>query len=97
LKSGNLPPLATNEPQDPSIKAKRQESDPFEEIKSIPWSGFDPEGELEIRVLANGNLYVVFNFMPPLSALTENEDKQGLGSYENFDKEVSEAIGLPVL
>jgi hypothetical protein len=26
---------------------------------------FDPEGEPEIRVMADGSLYVVFNFMPP--------------------------------
>ena len=37
-------------------------SDP---VDVIPLAGFDPDGEPEIRRMADGSLSVVFNFMPP--------------------------------
>jgi hypothetical protein len=36
-----------------------------EPIEIIPFTGFDPEGEPEIRVMADGSWELVFNFMPP--------------------------------
>jgi hypothetical protein len=36
-----------------------------EPIEIIPLTGFDPEGEPEIRVMADGSWELVFNFMPP--------------------------------
>ncbi len=36
-----------------------------EPIETIPLTGFDPEGEPEIRVMADGSWELVFNFMPP--------------------------------
>jgi hypothetical protein len=34
-------------------------------IRTITLSGFDPKGEPSIRILADGRLRVVFEFMPP--------------------------------
>jgi hypothetical protein len=36
-----------------------------EPIEIIPLTGFDPAGETEIRVMADGSWELVFNFMPP--------------------------------
>ena len=59
-------------------------------VNMIAVSGFDPEGEPEIRVMADGGLYVVFNFMPP-SWAEDNPDP-----FDDFDRQLSQAIGLPV-
>ena len=55
----------------------------------IELSGFDAEGEPELRLMKNGQLYVVFNFMPP----SDCEDEE---AFDSFDEEMSEAIGIPV-
>jgi hypothetical protein len=60
-------------------------------IKVIPLSGFDPEGEPNVRVMADGSLYVVFEFMPPTWA---EEDPT---SFDDFDQQLSRAIGVPVV
>lgn len=62
-----------------------------EVIKTIPVSGFDPEGEPEIRQMSDGSLHVVFNFMPP-SFAEDDESK-----FVDFDKQLEKAIGVPVL
>lgn len=63
------------------------------EVKQvIPLSGFDPKGEPAIRVMADGRLYVVFNFMPPSYV----PDQDGLGPFEDFDKQLERAAGVPV-
>ncbi len=61
-----------------------------EPVNVIPLAGFDPEGEPEIRVMANGSLYIVFNFMPPSWAEDEPD------SFEDFDQQLSQGIGQPV-
>lgn len=60
--------------------------------KKIKLSGFDSEGDPEIRVEEDGALMLVFNFMPP----SDFEDR-ALGLYDAFDTEISDAIGVPVL
>jgi hypothetical protein len=60
-------------------------------IDVIPLAGFDSEGEPEIRVMKDGSLYVVFNFMPPSWAEDRAEP------FDDVDKQLSKAIGLPVL
>lgn len=59
-------------------------------IQVIGLSGFDSEGEPEIRVMADGSLHVVFNFMPPSWAEDEPEP------FDDFGQQLSKAIGLPV-
>src|SRR4051812_16298538 len=63
-----------------------------EVVQTIPLAGFDPEGEPEVRVMADGSLFVVFNFMPPSWA----EDEGDLGPFEDFDRQIERAVGVPV-
>ena len=58
--------------------------------KTIAVSGFDPEGEPEIKEMSDGTLMVVFNFMPPSYA----EDQEA--KYADFEKELERAVGVPV-
>lgn len=59
-------------------------------VTVIPLTGFDPEGEPEVRVMADGSLYVVFNFMPP--SWGEDEPDR----FDDFDNQLSEAVGVTV-
>jgi hypothetical protein len=63
-----------------------------EVAREVRLSGFDPEGEPVIRVMADGNLYVVFNLMPPSWA----PEGEGLGRFEDFDKQLERVAGVPV-
>jgi hypothetical protein len=60
-------------------------------LKAIPLSGFDSDGEPVIRLMSDGSLYLVFNFMPPTWA---EADPEAFGA---FDKKLQKAIGLPVI
>jgi hypothetical protein len=62
-----------------------------EPTEVITLEGFDPEGEPEIRVMDNGSLELVFNFMPP-SWAEENPEV-----FDDFDVQLSEALDLEVL
>jgi len=55
----------------------------------IKLSGFDEEGEPELRLMKNGHLYVFFNFMPP----SDCEDEE---AFDSFDEEMAQAIGVEV-
>ena len=57
----------------------------------ITLEGFDSEGEPEIRVMNNGSLELVFNFMPPTWAEDNPE------AFDDFDVQLSEALNLEVL
>jgi hypothetical protein len=61
-----------------------------EPISIIPLTGFDPEGEPEIRVMADGSWELVFNFMPPSWAEDEPE------RFDDFDRQLAEATGMVV-
>ena len=63
-----------------------------EVLRTIPLTGFDPEGEPQVRVMGDGSLLVVFNFMPPSWA----EDETDLGPFKDFDRQMERAIGVPV-
>ena len=91
-KAIDRPPTKQEAPKKQEAQGP-QKADPHDVVRTIKLSGFDPDGEPEIRVFANGNMHVVFNFMPPSFAPEDGE----LGQYANFDKEMSRAIGLPVL
>jgi hypothetical protein len=60
--------------------------------RTIPLTGFDSEGDPEIRLQTDGTLYIVFNFMPP----SDFEDPDELGPYADFDEQLAAAIGVPV-
>ena len=64
-------------------------------VQEIRLTGFDPEGEPLIRVMGDGSLYVVFEFMPPSDA--PDEELEDLGSFRDFDKKMERAIGVPVI
>lgn len=67
---------------------------PVDQVKTIiRLSGFDSRGEPEIRVMRDGSMYVVFNFMPP----SDFADSGELGPFEHFDRQMEKAIGVPVL
>ncbi len=57
----------------------------------ITLEGFDSEGEPEIRIMDNGSLELVFNFMPP-TWVEENPE-----AFDDFDVQLSEALDLEVL
>jgi hypothetical protein len=59
-------------------------------LRRIPVAGFDPDGEPEIRVMSDGTLLIVFNFMPP--SFAENDEDE----FSDFDKQLEKAIGVPV-
>jgi hypothetical protein len=61
-----------------------------EPVEVIPLTGFDPEGEPEIRVMADGSLYFVFNFIPPSWAEDAPE------RFDDFDRQLARAVGVPV-
>jgi len=66
--------------------------------RTIRLTGFDPDGEPEIRVMSDGGLLVVFEFMPPSFVPDERrQDESGLGPFKDFDKEMQTAIGTEVV
>jgi hypothetical protein len=61
--------------------------------QTIELTGFDPKGEPIIRIMADGSLLLVFNFMPPSFV----PDGEGLGPFADFDKQLERAVGVPVV
>src|SRR5262245_22029491 len=66
-----------------------------EPIEVIPLPGFDPDGDPEIRRMADGSLWLVFNFMPP--SWVPEEEYVDLGRCRDFDRQLEAAIGVPVV
>ncbi len=62
-----------------------------EAIETIMLEGFDSEGGPEIRIVNNGSLELVFNFMPPTWAEEHPE------AFDDFDLQLSEVLDLEVL
>jgi hypothetical protein len=66
----------------------------MDEIKeTINLTGFDPNGEPVIRVMGDGSLLIVFNFMPPSFVPDDGE----MGPFADFDKQLERAAGVPVV
>ena len=63
--------------------------------QEIELTGFDPQGEPVIRIMADGSLYLVFEFMPP-SWIPESEYVD-LGRCRDFDRRLEAATGTPVV
>lgn len=55
----------------------------------IELTGFDEAGEPELGLMRDGQLYLVFNFMPP----SDCEDEQ---AFDSFDEELAQATGVEV-
>jgi hypothetical protein len=62
-----------------------------EPVEVIRLTGFDPQGEPQLRVFADGSLFVVFEFMPPSWAEDAPE------RFDDFDRQLAVAIGVPVV
>ena len=62
-------------------------------VNTIELSGFDPDGEPEIRMMSDGSAELCFNFMPPSFV----EDDEAEAAYEDFDQQIQAAIGVPVV
>lgn len=62
--------------------------------KTIKVKGFDKDGEPEIQLLRNGDLRLIFEFMPPLNG---NDNQSGNIIFEDFDKELSKVIGKEII
>ena len=61
-----------------------------EPVEVIPLAGFDPAGEPQVRVMADGSLDVVFSLMPPSWAEGAPE------RFDDFDRQLAAAVGVPV-
>lgn len=66
-----------------------------EVLQTVQLAGFDPGGEPSIRVMSDGSLEVSFEFMPPSDVARAG--RSGLGEYAEFDREMSDAAGVPVV
>jgi hypothetical protein len=66
-----------------------------EPVETIPLPGFDPEGDPELRRMADGQLWLVFNFMPP-SWIPESEYVD-MGRCHDFDRQLEAVIGTSVV
>ncbi len=58
---------------------------------SLLLTGFDSDGEPEIRLMKDGSLCLVFSFMPPS---WEDEVDE---SFRDFDERLASAIGTSVI
>src|SRR5262245_50510673 len=65
-----------------------------EPVEVIPLPGFDPDGDPEIRRMADGSLRLVFNFTPP--SWVPEKEYADLGRCRDFDRQLRQAIGVPV-
>ena len=65
----------------------------YEVQEKIAIRGFDKDGEPEIRIMTDGSLVLVFNFMPPSGSVNENA---GLGRFEGFDKYLEKELIVSV-
>jgi hypothetical protein len=64
-------------------------------IRTITVAGFDPASEPSIHVMSDGSLEVWFEFMPPSDV--PDEERDDLGRFAQFDQEMAQATGVPVV
>ena len=62
-----------------------------EPVEVISLAGFDPDGEPQVRRMADGSLRVVFEFMPPSWAEDAPE------RFDDFDRQLTRAARVPVV
>lgn len=60
--------------------------------QEIQLSGFDEMGEPVIQVMDDRSIHLQFEFMPP-----SDIDENGIEFFDDFDAQLSSAIGLPVI
>jgi hypothetical protein len=59
-------------------------------VEVILLTGFDPEGEPEIRVMPNGSWYLAFKCLPPSWGADDS------GSFDDFDRQLTAATSVAV-
>lgn len=69
-------------------------SDMAEIVRTIPLSGFDPEGEPVIRIMSDGTIALIFEFLPPSLAYEETHDPF---DEETLERELEEAAGVAII
>jgi hypothetical protein len=74
-----------------------------EVVRTISLSGFDPNGEPQIRVLSDGSLRLDFEFMPPswaperpVAVPDDPYPSLNLGRFYDFDKQLERALDVSV-
>jgi hypothetical protein len=63
--------------------------------KTIEVSGFDSDGEPEIKVTETERIEIMFNFMPPANG--DYNGKKDEEYWDNFETVISEHLGTKVL
>jgi hypothetical protein len=89
----NAPAKPTKKRKSPSEKNKAKRKEKVMEEDNII-TGFDCDGEPDLRMDEDGSLRLVFNFMPPLNGQEEPYDHP---IFERFDEVLSRALGVEVL
>ena len=64
-------------------------------VKTTSVTGFDADAEPQIHHMSDGSLQLMLEFMPP--SFIADEDAEGVKSFDDFDKQLERAIGVPVL
>src|SRR5688500_2818274 len=64
-------------------------------LKTTSVTGFDADAEPQIHHMSDGSLQLMLEFMPP--SFIADEDAEGVKSFDDFDKQLERAIGVPVL
>ncbi|MFC1597376.1 hypothetical protein ACFL5Q_05485 [Planctomycetota bacterium] len=67
-----------------------------DQIESIFIEGFDPDGDVEIRRMDDGSLWLVVDPVPPEWLWERGFYGMNLGPCADFDKQLERAIGVPV-
>src|SRR5262249_39565948 len=68
-----------------------------EAVKEYQLEWFDPDGETSIRWTAAGRFWLHIQFIPPSWAEDDSSGPNQLGSWDDFDKRLEQAIGVPVV
>lgn len=63
-------------------------------VEVIPITGFDPEGEPELRRTAAGRLWLGLQLFPPSWAEDDAADDE---PWADFDRRLERAVGTPVV
>jgi hypothetical protein len=69
-----------------------------EGVEEIMLPGFDPAGEPMVRKTATGRLWLCIEFIPPRWVPDEERTGPvGLGTWDDFDQRLAQAISVPVV
>lgn len=63
-------------------------------MKKIAITGFDCDGEPEVRMEDDGSVVIVFEFMPPINGTDDGVEDE---DFDHFDQVLQEALGVEVV